>query len=90
MGFPVEGFPPEICKQYVNEMIPTGHVRGRRRGLFSFGQYTDDSQLARELLQSYMRAIGLIHMIIPITSLQSSQRDESSVVDRQLQKQHGG
>ena len=54
MGFPVEGFPPEICKQYVNEMIQTGHVRGRRRGSFSFGQYTDDSQLARELLQSYI------------------------------------
>lgn len=47
LGFPVEGYPPEVCQEYVSERLKKG------RGLFSFGQYTDDSQLARELLESY-------------------------------------
>ncbi len=54
LGFPVEGYPPALCKQYVNEMLKAGHVPEHARGPFSFGQYTDDSQLARELLQSYV------------------------------------
>ncbi len=33
-------------------LAPSGEGRLRGRGRFPFGQYTDDSQLARELLQS--------------------------------------
>ena len=52
-GFPVEGYAQEACKKYVEETLKTGHAEDRGRGHFPFGQYTDDSQLARELLQSY-------------------------------------
>lgn len=43
LGFVVEGHPPEVCARYVDE----GPVR------HPFGQYSDDTQLARELMQSY-------------------------------------
>src|SRR5262245_8241129 len=53
LGFPVEGRPPEECRQYVAEQLdgPVGAIPGRWP--FTPSQYTDDSQLARELLQSY-------------------------------------
>lgn len=53
LGFPVEGWPPEACAAYVEREL--GEVRAPRmgRGSLAFGQYTDDSQLARELMQSY-------------------------------------
>jgi len=54
LGFPVEGYPPVLCRQYVNKILKAGHIPTRSLGPFSFGQYTDDSQLARELLQSYI------------------------------------
>ncbi len=54
LGFVVEGYPPAICKQYVAETLKTGRAGEYGREPFSFGQYTDDSQLARELLQSYV------------------------------------
>jgi len=50
LGFPVEGHPPEICAEYLKQEFGSA-TRGR--GPFPFGQYTDDSQLARELMQSY-------------------------------------
>jgi len=53
LGFPVEGYPPEVCRQYVDGALGEGLTEKHGRGPFSFGQYTDDSQLARELLQSY-------------------------------------
>jgi ADP-ribosylglycohydrolase len=54
LGFPVEGDPPEVCASYVKRLrslgakdaMPAGHG-------YSAGQYTDDSQLARELMASY-------------------------------------
>lgn len=58
LGFPVEGYPPAICQQYVDEILKTGRAGEYGRDLFPFGQYTDDSQLARELLQSYVACKG--------------------------------
>ncbi len=52
-GFPVEGYPPETCRQYAGEIRGKGRTAEYGRAGFPFGQYTDDSQLARELLQSY-------------------------------------
>lgn len=52
-GFIVEGYPPDICCQYVDHVLRPGKVEGQSRGGFPFGQYSDDSQLARELLQSF-------------------------------------
>ncbi|HET7479567.1 MAG TPA: ADP-ribosylglycohydrolase family protein [Rubrobacteraceae bacterium] len=43
LGFVVEGRPPEVCARYLDEG-PGGH---------DFGQYSDDTQLARELMRSY-------------------------------------
>ena len=53
LGFVVEGQPPEVCREYVEETLKKGNVELCGRGPFAFGQYSDDSQLARELLQSY-------------------------------------
>lgn len=55
LGFPVEGYPPEVCKKYATEILKTARAGEKGRSPFPFGQYTDDSQLARELLQSYIK-----------------------------------
>src|ERR687889_321726 len=53
LGFVVEGQPPEVCREYVEEALDKGQPRAHRRSRYAFGQYSDDSQLARELMQSY-------------------------------------
>ncbi len=53
LGFVVEGCPPEVCRRYVSETLNTNRAGEREHTSFAFGQYSDDSQLARELLQSY-------------------------------------
>jgi ADP-ribosylglycohydrolase len=53
LGFPVEGFPPEACAIYVDDTMRMPASERLARRPHPFGQYTDDSQLARELLQSY-------------------------------------
>jgi len=55
LGFPVEGRPTEVCALYV-ERLRKGERRGARG--FPCGQYTDDTQLARELLQSFVACGG--------------------------------
>ncbi|MDP7603953.1 MAG: ADP-ribosylglycohydrolase family protein [Alphaproteobacteria bacterium] len=52
LGFLVEGRDPETCARYVAELSPRRPPPGRRAS-FRFGQYSDDSQLARELMQSF-------------------------------------
>jgi ADP-ribosylglycohydrolase len=54
LGAPVEGSPRPVCQAYVNQQVRTGQLGNRSRGNYVMGQYTDDSQLARELLQSYV------------------------------------
>ena len=54
LGAVVEGRSPDDCRYYVNEMLKKGQAGVIGRGSFQFGQYTDDTQLARELLQSYL------------------------------------
>src|SRR5215207_1441599 len=54
LGFVVEGHPPEVCRGYVEDALDKGQPGDRRRGRYAFGQYSDDSQLARELMQSYV------------------------------------
>jgi ADP-ribosylglycohydrolase len=53
LGFPVEGYVADVCRQYVDGILRTGRAGAVGRPPFAFGQYTDDSQLARELLVSY-------------------------------------
>lgn len=54
LGAVVEGRSPEDCHYYVNEVLKKGQAGVMGRGSYRFGQYTDDSQLARELLQSFV------------------------------------
>lgn len=53
LGFIVEGQPPRACRAYVDTVLKGGRAHEGRRGPFAFGQYSDDSQLAREMMQSY-------------------------------------
>ncbi|MGB9715525.1 MAG: ADP-ribosylglycohydrolase family protein [Thermodesulfovibrionales bacterium] len=55
LGFVVEGFSSEACKRYVEDILKTERVGEFGRFPFPFGQYSDDSQLARELIQSYIK-----------------------------------
>ncbi len=54
LGYAVEGFSPEACKRYVEDVLKTERVGEFGHWPLPFGQYSDDSQLARELLQSYV------------------------------------
>jgi ADP-ribosylglycohydrolase len=58
VGFPVEGAPPAACRSYVAQVLRGSEAAFLGRGPFPFGQYTDDSQLARELVQSYVQSGG--------------------------------
>jgi ADP-ribosylglycohydrolase len=53
-GYVVEGFSPEACKRYVEDFLRTERVGEFGHFPMPFGQYSDDSQLARELLLSYV------------------------------------
>ncbi len=50
VGFVVEGAPPEEAAAYIELWVRPGRAAERARSPFPFGQYSDDTQLARELL----------------------------------------
>jgi len=52
VGAPVEAASPDVARLYVDQELRAGRAGHRGRGEFPFGQVTDDSQLARELLIS--------------------------------------
>lgn len=58
LGFVVEGYPAVTCADYVDDVLRQGRAGTVGRDPFPFGQYTDDSQLARELLQSLVARRG--------------------------------
>jgi len=49
IGFVREGSPTTVCKSYVEDVLRPRKIDGVK-----WGQYSDDSQLARELLLSYI------------------------------------
>ncbi len=53
LGFVVEGQSPSFCRRYAEERLGGGKVLGMGRRPYPFGQYSDDTQLARELMRSY-------------------------------------
>jgi ADP-ribosylglycohydrolase len=53
LGFGVEGCEPAVCQEYVSDILRTGRAAEQGNGWAYVSQYTDDSQLARELLQSF-------------------------------------
>jgi ADP-ribosylglycohydrolase len=58
VGFVVESQPPEVAAEYVNHCLRAGRAGDRAHPQFPFGQYTDDTQLARELLRSFRECAG--------------------------------
>jgi ADP-ribosylglycohydrolase len=54
----VEAQPPEVARVYVDQWLRTGRATERAHPPFSFGQYSDDTQLARELLRSWHNRAG--------------------------------
>src|SRR6476619_1426866 len=53
LGFVVEAQPPEVAQAYVDEWLRRGRAGQRSSPHYPFGQYSDDTQLARELLLSF-------------------------------------
>lgn len=53
LGFVVEAQPPEVAREYVEQWLRAGRAGERAHPEFPFGQYTDDTQLSRELLRSF-------------------------------------
>jgi ADP-ribosylglycohydrolase len=53
LGFVVEAQPPEAARVYVDEYLRPRRAAERSHPQFPFGQYSDDTQLARELLRSF-------------------------------------
>jgi ADP-ribosylglycohydrolase len=58
IGFNVEGHGPANAERYVTGIMRAGRVLDYGRDPFSFGQYTDDTQLARELARSLVAQEG--------------------------------
>ncbi len=58
MGFIVEGHPPATCSAFVETSLRPRELEGYSRGLFPIGQYSDDTQLARELARSCVECGG--------------------------------
>ena len=54
VGFMVEGCPPAVCHPYADAILLDQRDDPVRKGPFALGQYSDDSQLARELMESYV------------------------------------
>jgi ADP-ribosylglycohydrolase len=52
LGSLVEGHGPDVCAPYASEVFSSDDPPARRRWGFAFGQYSDDTQLARELALS--------------------------------------
>ena len=58
LGFVVEARPPHVAAEYVERYLLAGRAGELANPGFPFGQYSDDTQLARELLVSYTDAGG--------------------------------
>ena len=52
LGMPVERQSPQVCQDYVKTLHSS--MGAVRHALYAFGQYTDDSQLMRELVLSFV------------------------------------
>ncbi|HET6796559.1 MAG TPA: ADP-ribosylglycohydrolase family protein, partial [Gemmatimonadales bacterium] len=60
IGFVVEAEPPDVAREYVKEWLRNGRAGERSHPQFPFGQYSDDTQLARDLVRSFAECGGWI------------------------------
>ncbi|MEO8089607.1 MAG: ADP-ribosylglycohydrolase family protein [Gemmatimonadales bacterium] len=58
LGFVVEAQAPKVARIYVEGWLRAGRAGEWPHPQFPFGQYSDDTQLARELLRSFLEARG--------------------------------
>lgn len=59
LGFIVEGHGPQTCEKFTKEFVHTMQIpTWTRIQSLTFGQYSDDSQLARELLNCFVKDNG--------------------------------
>ena len=58
LGFVVEAQSPDVARVYVEGWLRTGRAGEWPHPQFPFGQYSDDTQLARELLRSFHESAG--------------------------------
>jgi ADP-ribosylglycohydrolase len=58
LGFVVEARPPQVAREYVEDYLLAGRAGQLAHPEFPFGQYSDDTQLARELVLSFAEAGG--------------------------------
>ncbi len=58
LGFVVESQAPRAAREYVESALRSGRAGTRAHPAFPFGQYSDDTQLARELLLSIRASNG--------------------------------
>ncbi|MGF1506755.1 MAG: ADP-ribosylglycohydrolase family protein [Anaerolineae bacterium] len=58
LGFNVEGYKPDLAQKYVTGIMQAGKAAQFGRKPYDFGQYTDDTQLARELAISLIEKGG--------------------------------
>jgi ADP-ribosylglycohydrolase len=56
LGFVVEARPLRVAREYVRDYLQAGRAGELAHPEFPFGQYSDDTQLARELLLSFASA----------------------------------
>ena len=62
LGFVIEGYGPDVANEYIINIIKPGvKPTMLRLPQFNFGQYSDDTQLARETLISYIQNDGNIN-----------------------------
>lgn len=58
VGLVVEGYDRDICIQYVNEIVEKQMISTYHRNGWTFGQYSDDTQLTREMFISVTQNKG--------------------------------
>ena len=55
LGFIVEEYSPQNCQKYIDHVLTDPPRTSFKRGPFPLGQYSDDTQLARELISSIVK-----------------------------------
>lgn len=58
LGFLVEGDSPQECARYAHDVVRAARLPRRSGHGPAFGQYSDGSQMARELMESYVVCAG--------------------------------
>lgn len=65
LGFVVEGYGQAVCEDYVAKVVSEGKTaQNLRLPQFSFGQYSDDTQLSREYMISIVQNEGIIDPLV--------------------------